>query len=164
MTLFKLSGIFILFLLILNYIQKTEGVKDKKKEKEKEKKPTDQTIHIGSIPIKIPGEASSKKDEEKETFHKNVQMLFDSAKNNPNQHPQQFPLLKQLPHYYYPQQFPHYGHPNTGTIVYGFPHHLPSPSFHDSIITSVPLDHLLKGEASKQTDQNNDDDEDKTGK
>nr|CAD2154194.1 unnamed protein product [Meloidogyne enterolobii] len=100
-------------------------------------------------------------------------MLFDWAKNNPNQHHQQFPLHgqqfppQQLPPYYYPQQFPPYGQyadPNTRTIVYGFPRHLPPPSFHDSIITSVPLDHLLKGEASKQTDQNNDDDEDKTGK
>uniref|UniRef100_A0A915N0M4 Uncharacterized protein n=1 Tax=Meloidogyne javanica TaxID=6303 RepID=A0A915N0M4_MELJA len=86
--------------------------------------------------------------------------LFDSAKNNPSQHHQQFPPHgqqfppQQLPPYYYPQQFPPYGQyadPNTRIIVYGFPRHLPSPSFHDSIITSVPLDHLLKGEASKQT-------------
>uniref|UniRef100_A0A914LTV5 Uncharacterized protein n=1 Tax=Meloidogyne incognita TaxID=6306 RepID=A0A914LTV5_MELIC len=56
MTIFKLSGIFILFLLILNYIQKTEGVKDKKTGKEK--KPTGK-IYVGEFPIEIPYEGSS---------------------------------------------------------------------------------------------------------
>ncbi|KAL7074641.1 hypothetical protein ACQ4LE_006194 [Meloidogyne hapla] len=180
MTFLKFFGIFILFLLIVNYIKIVEGApgKDKKKEEKKSTNDKSNIIYFGEFPTHIPEEASSsilskaKKGQEKtdkkkqnvgestSSFHPNVQMLFDSQKNDENKANHNPGQLYGVPINYLP-----YYNPEAGE-VYGAPINHPlynpyhpglSPIMHDStVMTAVPLDKPQTGEPDHHQTGRND--------